>query len=135
MKKSSKILQVFIDTFRIETQTEYRENGGINIYPCSFEENPMMVVDGEYASQKGRMVTLNDGTSQFHPYAVDSGSRYKTLYCSAHGSLRETKNDVVFQLRFPKRLGKELIMDLLRKEVKEMVAFVKTRRDETKWAL
>lgn len=132
MKKTKR---VFIDTFRIETQTEYRENGGINIYPCSFEENPMMVVDGEYASQKGRMVTFNDGSSQFHPYAVDSGSRYNNLYQSAHGTVKETKNDVVFQLRFPKRLGKELIMDLLRKEVKEMVAFVKTRRDETQWTL
>lgn len=132
MKKTKR---VFIDTIRIETQTMYCENGEINIYPCSFEVNPMMVVDGEYASQKGRMVTFNDGTSKFHPYAVDSGSRYKTIYCSAHGSLRETKNDVVFQLRFPKRLGKGLIMDLLRKEVKEMVAFVKTRREETQWAL
>jgi len=135
MKKSSKTLQVFIDTFRIETQTMYRENGEINIYPCSFEENHFIVADGNRVSQKGRMVTQDDGTSKFHPYAVGSGSRYNNLYHSAHGTVRETKNDVVFQLRFHKRLGKGLIMDLLRKEVKEMVAFVKTRRDETQWAL
>ena len=128
MKNSSKTLQVFIDTIRIETQTEYRENGEINIYRCPFEKNPMMVVDGEYASQKGRMVTQDNGTSFFHPYAVDSGSRYHLLFGNAHGEVKETSKQIIFILRFPKRLGKGLIMSLLRMEQDEQWAFFKSLR-------
>lgn len=125
--------RVFIDNIRIETQTVFNENGNINIYPCAFEENPHLVLDGDRASQKGRMVTNNDGTSHFHAYATGSGSRYNTLFRTAHGEVKETQNDIIFQLRFPKRLGKSLIENMLREEHKELMAFVTTRRSETKW--
>ena len=101
-------------------------NGSINIYPCSFEENHFVVADGSRASQKGRMVTFNDGTSFFHPYAVDSGSRYRILFGNAHGEVRETRKQIIFVLRFPKRLGKRLIMSLLRMEQDEQWAFFKS---------
>ena len=133
--KTMQNIKVFIDNINIETQTTYAENGKINIYPCAFVENPHLVAHGDRASQKGRMVTEDDGTSCFHPYAHGSGSRYNTLFQTAHGSVKETLNDVIFQLRFPKRLGKSLIESMLREEQEEQVAFVKTRRSETKWSL
>lgn len=123
---------IFIDNVRIETQTVYNENGSINIYPCAFEENPHLVADGDRASQRGRMVTEDDGTSCFRPYAVNSGSRYNTLFLTAHGSVKETKNNVIFELRFPKRLGKRLIVKMLREEQEQLLAFVKSRRSNTK---
>ena len=127
-------INVFVDNIKIETQTTYSENGKINIYPCAFEENPHLVAHGDRVSQKGRMVTHDDGTSHFHPYAVDSGSRYNTLFRTAHGEVKETQDNVIFLLRFPKRLGKGLIESMLREEQNEQQAFVKTRRDETQWA-
>ena len=127
--------RVFIDNIRIETQTVFNENGNINIDPCAFEDNPQLVLNGDRVSQKGRMITEDNGTSCFHPYAVDSGSRYSTLFRTAHGEVKETQNDIIFQLRFPKRLGKSLIENMLREEHKELMAFVTTRRSETKWAL
>ena len=133
MKKTKK--SVFIDNIRIETQTVFNENGNINIYPCAFEDNPQLVLNGDRVSQKGRMITEDNGTSCFHPYAVDSGSRYNTLFRTTHGEVKETQNDIIFQLRFPKRLGKSLIENMLREEHKELMAFVTTRRSETKWAL
>ena len=132
MQKTQK---VFIDTISIETQTVFNENGNINIFPCAFEENPHMVRHGDRASQKGRMVTEDNGTSRFRPYAHDSGSRYNTLFQTAHGMVKETQSDVIVQLRFPKRLGKSLIESMLREEQEEQAAFVKTRRSETKWTL
>ena len=132
MKKET---NVFIDTIHIETQTTYAENGRINILPCAFEENPHLVLHGDRASQKGRMVTEDDGTSHFHPYATDSGSRYNTLFRTAHGSVKETQEQVIFQLRFPKQLGKEVIEHFFREETSEQAAFVMTRRNETQWAL
>lgn len=118
----------------METQTMFCTNGNINIYPCSFEESQNIVVNGDRASQKGRMVTEDDGTSHFHAYAVDSGSRYNTLFRTPHGTVKETQNDVIFQLRFPKRMGKSLIESMLQDEQEDQMAFVKTRRSETKWS-
>ena len=69
------------------------------------------------------------------PYAKDSGSRYITLFRTAHGEVKETRRNVIFQLSFPKRMGKALIQALLREEQEEQQAFVKTRREETNWAL
>lgn len=127
--------KVFIDNIRIETQTVFNENGNINIYPCAFEENPHLVEHGDRASQKGRMVTHDDGTSHFRAYATDSGRRYTTLFRTTHGEVKETQENIIFQLRFPKRLGKSLIEAMLREEQDEQRAFVKTRRSETKWTL
>ena len=128
-------INVFVDTINIDTQTTYSENGKININRCPFEENPHLVLHGDRVSQKGRMVTEDDGTSCFRPYAQNSGSRYNTLFQTAHGTVKETQECVIFQLRFPKRLGKSLIGSMLREEQEEQAAFVKTRRSETQWSL
>ena len=133
MQNSKKNQKVFNNNVRIETQTAYNENGGINIYPCAFEENPHLVAYGNRASQRGRMVTEDDGSSRFTPYAVNSGSRYNTIFRTSHGSVKETKNDVIFELRFRKHLGKRLIVKMLREEQEELLAFVKSRRFNTKW--
>ena len=124
---------VFIENLQMETQTVFNQNGNINIYPCGFEMGQHIVSDGNCASQKGRMVTEDDGTSHFRAYAKDSGSRYSTLFRTAHGEVKETKEDVIFQLRFSKRMGKSLIESLYREETDEQAAFIKTRRTETQW--
>ena len=124
---------VFIENLQMETQTVFNQNGNINIYPCGFEMGQHIVSDGNCASQKGRMVTEDDGTSHFRAYAKDSGSRYNTLFRTAHGEVKETIGNVIFQLRFSKRIGKSLIEALFREEVDEQAAFIKTRRTETQW--
>jgi hypothetical protein len=79
-------------------------------------------------SQKGRMVTLDDGTSSFRPYASDSGHRYKTLFRTPHGEVKETKKSIIFQFRFPKRYGKILIVSMLRDEHLSILSFLKSYR-------
>ena len=124
---------IFIDNLQMETQTVFTENGNINIYPCSFEMGRHIVRGSDQASQKGRMVTDDSGTSRFTPYAKDSGSRYTQLFRTAHGEVKETRDSVIFQLRFHKRLGKALIEALYNEETSEQAAFIKTRRTETQW--
>ena len=124
---------VFIGNLQMETQTVFTENGNINIYPCSFEMGRHIVRGSDQASQKGRMVTDDNGTSRFTPYAKDSGSRYTQLFRTAHGEVKETRDSVIFQLRFHKRLGKALIEALYNEETSEQAAFIKTRRTETQW--
>ena len=125
--------KVFINNLQMETQTVFTENGNINIYPCGFELGKHIVSGGVEASQKGRMVTEENGTSRFTPYAEGSGSRYHTLFRTPHGEVKESGSTVIFQLRFPKRLGKRLIESLYDEEISEMQAFIKTRREETLW--
>ena len=129
MKKQN----VFIENLQMETQTVFNQNGNINIYPCVFEAGQHIVSGGERVNQKGRMVTEDDGTSHFRAYAKDSGSRYNTLFRTPHGEVKETLEHVIFQLRFPKRMGKSLIEELFSEEANEQAAFIKTRRTETQW--
>ena len=125
--------RVFIEDLHMETQTVFYANGDININPCGFELGKHIVSGGTRASQKGRMVTEDDGTSRFHAYAKDSGSRYRTIFRTPHGEVKETQRSVIFQLRFPKKLGKAIIEELHREESAEQEAFVHTRRNKTKW--
>ena len=129
MKKQN----VFIENLQMETQTVFNQNGNINIYPCGFEAGQHIVCCGDRASQKGRMVTEDDGTSHFRAYAKDSGPRYNELFHTAHGVVKETLGDIIFQLRFPKRYGKALIESLFREETDEQAAFIKTRQTEIQW--
>lgn len=125
---------VFIQNLQMETQTVFTEKGNINIYPCSFEMGQHIVGGGAgVATQKGRMITEHDGTSHFTPYAKDSGPRYNRLFRTAHGEVKETCENVIFQLRFPKRMGKALIESLYHEETDEQAAFIKTRQTETQW--
>ena len=128
MEKTSKKIQVFIDRIQLETQTVFFENGSIHTSPCAFEENPNIIPNTDRVSQKGRMVTLDDGTSSFHPYASDSGHRYKTLFRTPHGEVKETKKSIIFQFRFPKRYGKILIVSMLRDEHLSILSFLKSYR-------
>ena len=57
------------------------------------------------------------------------------LQAITHSEVQEPLRNVIFQLRFPKRMSKALIQALLREEQEEQQAFVKTRREETNWAL
>lgn len=123
MKNSKKNQNVFIDNIKIETQTVFCQNGNINIFPCSFEDNHNIVVNSDRASQKGRMVTEDDGTSHFRPYATDSGSRYNMLFRTTHGEVKETNGDIIFLLRFPKKMGKACIAAMLRTEQEEQENF------------
>ena len=131
---TQKMKKIFIEDIGMETQTLFKKDGSIDINPCSFELGQHIVAGGMgEASQKGRMVTDESGTSHFTPYAKDSGSRYTLLFRTAHGEVKETRDSVIFQLRFPKKLGKALIESLFREETEEQGAFIKTRRTETQW--
>ncbi len=127
------LINVFSDNISIDTQTIYAENGKININRCPYEDNPHLVLFGDRVSQKGRMVTEDDGTSVFRPYAKDSGSRYNVLLQTTYGLVKETKNHVIFQLRFPKNLGKALVRSLFKEEMIKLAAFIKSRSTKTMW--
>ena len=124
---------VFVESINMETQTVYNANGSINIYPCDFELGQNIVLRGSVASQKGRMTTDDDGRSHFRPYAVGSGSRYMMLFNTDHGELKTSQKNVIVRLTIPKKLGKNVIEKLLREEIDQIKAYIKSRNTETKW--
>ena len=125
---------IIFENVSIETQTTYSENGRIDIYPCAFEDNPHLVINGNTASQKGRMITEDDGTSCFHPYATNSGSRYSILHNTQHGELKETKLDYIITLRYPKKLGCAVIEAMFSNETEDITSFINTLHTEANQA-
>ena len=120
MKKKN----IFVENLNMETQTVFHTSGDINIFPCDFERGQQIVAGGTHASQKGRMITEDDGTSYFKHYRHNSGSRYNRLFLTAHGDIKETTSDMIFTLRLPKKYGKSLIKALFCEETEEMKEYL-----------
>ena len=124
---------IFFENINMDTQTVFHTSGDINIFPCDFERGQQIVASGTRASQKGRMITEEDGTSYFKHYRHNSGSRYDRLFTTAHGDIKESASTVIFTLRFPKKYGRALIEALYQQETEEMKAYIKTRKTKTEW--
>ena len=124
---------IFFENINMDTQTVFHTSGDINIFPCDFERGQQIVASGTRASQKGRMITEEDGTSYFKHYRHNSGNRYDRLFTTAHGDIKESASTVIFTLRFPKKYGRALIEALYQQETEEMKAYIKTRKTKTEW--
>ena len=81
----------------------------------------------ERVSQKGRMVTEEDGTSRFRPYRAGSGTRYKQLMQTTHGELKSTMENVIVRLVLPKRLTTEEMVRVLLEETDVMAEWMEEK--------
>ena len=131
---------VFIETIKIDTQTVYHENGSVSVTPAVYEDGKHQVVAGgkTSVSQKGKLVTEDDGRSKFLPYAAGSGSRYSRVFKTRHGSVKQSQSNIIFSINFPKKYGKDLINSLLHEEMASIEAYAKSQscvgKDE-EWAV
>ena len=125
---------VFIDNLQMETQTVFMQNGNINIYPCAFELGQHIVAGGDSASQKGRMVTDESGTSHFRAYAKDSGSRYTHLFETTNGEVKRTKRHLIVKLVLPLGIGRIAIIEALMQQIHEIVNYIKSLKENTIWS-
>ena len=120
---------VFIDTVKIDTQTVYHENGIVSVTPAVYEDGRHQVVAGgkTTVTQKGKLVTEDDGRSKFLPYAAGSGSRYSRVFKTRHGSVKQSQSNIIFSINFPKKYGKDLINSLLHEEMALIEAYAKSQ--------
>ena len=120
---------VFIETVKIDTQTVYHENGIVSVTPAVYEDGRHQVVAGgkTSVSQKGKLVTEDDGRSKFLPYAAGSGSRYSRVFKTRHGSVKQSQSNIIFSINFPKKYGKDLINSLLHEEMALIEADAKSQ--------
>ena len=121
MKKTK---NVFIDDLHMETQTVFYANGDINITPCGFELGQHIVLGGTRVSQRGRILTEDDGTSHFRPYGSDKSRVQKLLMRTRHGELKATKTGILCRWFFgQKHLTTELVQAFC-EEARQMAAWM-----------
>ena len=120
---------VFIETIKIDTQTVFHENGGVTITPAVYEDGKHQVVAGGKTSvtQKGKLITDDDGRSKFLPYAAGGGSRYSRVFKTRHGTVKQSQSNIIFSINFPKKYGKTLINSLLHEELALIEAYAKSQ--------
>ena len=120
---------VFIQTTKMDTQTVYHENGAMTISPAEYEYGRHQIVAGGKMStiQKGKMISNDDGTSKFMPYIAGGGSRYSRIFKTRHGTVKQSKANIIFSINMPKKYGKKLINSILREEMQQMEAYAKSQ--------
>jgi hypothetical protein len=147
MRKNFKQQQLLVGDVKMETQTMFHANGDINIYPCGWENQ--QVTSGGRREPRGKMLIEEDGTSHFKAYRQNTGRRRELLFTTRHGRVEMTRplyvNDrkyprrrldmehVYVTFKFPKNLGLALTKAIYAEEADEVMAYFKTRKEETVW--
>ncbi len=132
MKKQKKqFQQILAGEIKMDTQTMFHANGDINIYPCGWVDE--QVTSGGCRRSKGRMIIEEDGTSLFHAYRRDSGSRYTHLFQTANGEVKRTRKNLIVKLVLPLGMGRMAIVETLWAQMQEIVNYVRSLKDNTNW--
>lgn len=118
--------QVFANDIEIRTITKFEKNGVMKITPL-IQDPDFNPCDCKWVLQRGRMMTADNGYSQFLPYAQNTGSRYEKLMKTLHGEVKKSQSTMVFTLYFPLNKGKKEIAQMFKKETREMQAYVDTQ--------
>ena len=121
---------IFIETTRMDTQTVFHENGGVTITPAEYEYGRHQIVAGGMMSvtQKGKLITNDDGSCKFLPYVGGGGSRYTRIFKTRHGTVKQSKANIIFSINMPKKYGKKLINSILHEELRQIEAYAKSQR-------
>ncbi len=125
----------------------FQTNGDINVYPCPWEDDKE-VTDGTRVKYRAGIEVDQDGRTRVKRYNDGkNGPKLETLYESAHGAVKMTRPQirpyngrrrmdeefVYVTFKFPKKYGLALTKALYAEESDEMMAFFKTRKEETVW--
>ena len=145
-RKNCKVQQILAGEVSMDTQTKFHVNGDVNIYPCGWVDE--QVTNGGKRQPKGRMTIEEDGTSFFKAYRTNTGPKRELLFSTRHavvemtrpiyrsdkpGKRRLSKEHVYVTFKFPKNLGLALMKSLYAEESDEVMAYLKTRKEETQW--
>ena len=130
-KKSS--VSFFSDTYKMETETVYYESGAIKTFPLAYELGQQITRSGGTVRMKAKVEVDSDGNVAVTPYKQNSGERYRLLFRTAHGIVKETDKDVIVKLQFHKSRGRLNVCDMLEDEVDDISGFLETTNDIQKW--
>lgn len=103
----------------------------VNVYPAIWEIGRQ--VCNQTLSRRGRMITEKDGTSHFKAYRTNSGSRYFQLYRTANGEVKRTRKNLIVKLVLPLGIGRLAIIETLMREMREIVNYIRSLKENTIW--
>jgi hypothetical protein len=139
--------QILQQNVKMDGAINFSTNGDINIYPCPWEADKQ-VTNGERVKYKGGIEVDADGRTRVKRYKVGArGPMHETLYETAHGAVKMTRPQihpcngrrrineefVYVTFKFPKKYGLALTRAIYQEESDEVMAFFKTRKEETIW--
>ena len=140
--------QLLLQDVKMDGSVNFHANGNINFYPCPWE-NDKQVTRGGLVETKGRMAIEEDGTSSFKAYRSNTGPRRIKLYSTRHAVVEANRpiyrsdckthtrrldmEHIYVTFKFPKNLGLTLTKVLFEEEADEVLAYLKTRKEETVW--
>ena len=130
-KKFIHVQQILAGEIGMDTQTKFHVNGDVNIYPCPWADE--QVTTGGCRRPKGRMTIEEDGTSHFHAYRHNSGSRYTHLFMTANGEVKRTRQKLIVKLVLPLGIGRLAIIEVLTRQMAEIINYIRSLKEITLW--
>ena len=147
MKQNGFKQEILLQTVKMDGSINFQTNGDINIYPCPWEDGKE-VTDGSRVRYRGGIEVDADGCTRVKRY--NDGKyvpKYEVLYETAHGKVQMThpqvrpgdgrrrmsEEFVYVTFKFPKKYGVALMKALFQEECDEVMAYLKTRKEETVW--
>ena len=130
-KKIINSQQILAGEIKMDSLTRFHMNGDVNIYPCSWVDE--QVTTGGTRRPKGRMTIEEDGTSHFHAYRTDSGSRYTHLFMTENAEVKRTRKQLIVKFVLPLGIGRFAIIEALTRQMQEIVNYVRSLKENTCW--
>ena len=147
MKQEKFQEQILQNAAQMDASVNFQLNGNMLIVPCPWEDEKQ-VTDGTRVKYRAGIEVDQDGRTRVKRYNDGkNGPKLETLYESAHGAVKMTRPQirpyngrrrmdeefVYVTFKFPKKYGLALTKALYAEESDEMMAFFKTRKEETVW--
>ena len=142
MRKATFKKQLLLQNVQMDGSVNFQTNGDINIYPCPWEDDKQ-VTDGARVRYRAGIEVDADGRTRVKRVMDGSrGPKYVTVYETAHGRVmvsrrwkreRPDMQQVIVEFKFPRKYGLALTKALFEEESDEVMAFFKTRKEETVW--
>ena len=140
--------QLLLQDVKMDGSVNFHANGNINFYPCPWE-NDKQVTRGGLVETRGKLAIDPDGKSVFKAYRENTGPRRIKLYSTRHAVVEANRpiyrsdckthtrrldmEHIYVTFKFPKNLGLSLTKVLFEEEADEVLAYLKTRKEETVW--
>ena len=127
----------------IDASVNFQNNGNIYVTPCSWADDKQ-VTHGETVFYRGGVMVEPNGKTLVKRYNEGSnGPKYNLVFETPHGKVfaskkwktgnRPSRRKVIVRFEFPKKYPLDLIRKLYKEESQEVMAFFKTRKEETIW--
>ena len=138
-----------LQSVKMDASVNFMAGGDILVVPCPWENEKEVTNGGKRVRYRAGIKVDADGRTRVTRILDGSrGPLHETLFETAHGAVKMTRPQyppsengrrrlydefVYVTFKFPKKYGAGLIKSLYREEADEIMAYLKTRKEETVW--